>query len=76
MVIRARWFNGQSSRASEVVVTFAPGPKGPSLQLHPPDQPGTAARTFAHAQVEWPHVWSRRRAPAVLTVALDGAGSL
>jgi Zn-dependent protease with chaperone function len=75
-LIRARWFNGLSSRAQDVLVALQPGPKGPVLQLHTPDQASAPVRSFAHTDVEWPHVWSRKRAPAVITVALNNAGSL
>lgn len=75
-LIRARWFNGQSSRAREVLIGLEPGRKGPSLRLHTLDQAHAASRSFAHNEVEWPPVWSRHRAPATITVELSGAGSL
>lgn len=74
--IRARWFNGQSSRAQDVRVALQPGPKGPSLHLLALDGGSVPTRSFSHADVEWPPVWSRHRAPAVITVALNDAGSL
>jgi Zn-dependent protease with chaperone function len=75
-LIRARWFNGQSSRGRDVLVGLEPGRKGPSLRLHTLDQAHAASRHFTHAEVEWPPVWSRHQAPAVITVALNDAGSL
>jgi len=74
--IRARWFNGQSSRAQDVRVALQPGPKGPSLHLLALDGGSVPTRSFSHAEVEWPPVWSRNRAPAVITVALTDAGTL
>jgi Zn-dependent protease with chaperone function len=74
--IRARWFNGQSSRGREVLLTLEPGRKGPTLRLHTLDQAHAASRHFEHAEVEWPPVWSSKRAPAVVTVSLNDAGTL
>lgn len=75
-LIKARWFNGQSSRAREVLVALRPGPKGPSLHLLALAGDSVPTRSFSHAEVEWPPVWSRKRAPAVITVALTDAGTL
>jgi len=74
--IRARWFNGQSSRAQDVLVALQAGPKGPSLHLLALDGDRVPTRRFAHADVEWPPVWSRHRTPAVITVSLNNAGTL
>lgn len=75
-LIRARWFNGQSSRPQDVQLALQPGAKGPSLHLYALERGGPPLRSFAHADVEWPPVWSRHRAPAVITVSLNNAGSL
>lgn len=75
-LIRAKWFNGQSSRAQEVLVALQPGRKGPTLQLHALEQDRAPTRNFAHADVEWPAQWSQHHAPAVITVGLNDAGSL
>jgi Zn-dependent protease with chaperone function len=74
--IRARWFNGRSSRPREVLVALSPGPKGPTLQLHVLDLPHAASRTFQNKDVEWPPRWSEQRAPERLTVALRDHGSV
>jgi len=75
-LIRARWFNGQSSRGRDVLLTLEPGRQGPALRVHVLDQAHAASRRFEHTEVEWPPVWSQHRAPAVVTVALFDAGSL
>jgi Zn-dependent protease with chaperone function len=75
-LIMARWFNGQSSRAQEVLVALQAGPKGPNLKLHALDQAHVPARSFSHHQVEWPAQWSSDRPSAALTVGLENAGSL
>lgn len=74
--LRARWFNGQSSRARDVLIALEPGKKGPTLRLHVLDQAHAASRHFEHAEVEWPPQWSSARTPARLTVDLQGHGSL
>jgi len=75
-LIRARWFNGQSSRSRDVLVALEPGRKGPCLRLHVLDQAHAASRLFAHDEVEWPARWSAQHAPERITVALHDAGSL
>lgn len=75
-LLKARWYNGQSSRARDVLIALEPGRKGPALRLHVLDQPYPASRLFAHDEVEWPPQWSTNRAPARLTVALRDHGSV
>jgi len=75
-LIRARWFNGRTSRAREVMVALEPGPKGPALRLHVLDLAHAASRRFEHDEVEWPPQWSAARAPARLSVALRDHGSV
>lgn len=75
-LLRARWFNGRSSRGRDVLVALAPGRKGPTLQLHVLDLPHPASRLFEHGQVEWPPQWSAGRAPRRVTVNLQDHGSL
>jgi Zn-dependent protease with chaperone function len=75
-LIRARWFDGRSSRAREVLLALEAGPQGPVLQLHVLDLGHGAARRFEHDEVEWPPQWSAGRPPVRLTVALRGHGSV
>ena len=75
-LVQARWFDGQSSRAQDVLVALRPGRKGPTLRLHGLEQDHAPTRDFANAEVDWPAQWSRQRAPAVITVGLNNAGTL
>jgi Zn-dependent protease with chaperone function len=75
-LILARWFNGQSSRAQEVLVALQPGPKGPGLKLHALEQAHAPTRSFSNQQVEWPAHWSQDHAPASITVGLENSGTL
>ena len=75
-LIRARWFDGRSSRAREVLVALEPGLKGPALHLHVLDLAHAASRRFEHDEVEWPPQWSAARAPTRLSVALRDHGSV
>lgn len=75
-LLRAKWFNGRSSRARDVLIALEPGRKGPALRLHVLDLAHAASRRFEHAEVEWPPQWSAGRAPARITVALRGHGSV
>ncbi len=74
--IRAKWFNGRSSRARDVLIALEPGPHGPALHLHVLDLAHTASRRFEHDEVDWPPQWSANRAPARITVALRDHGSV
>jgi Zn-dependent protease with chaperone function len=74
--LRAKWFNGRSSRAREVLIVLEPGPKGPALTLHVLDLAHAGSRRFEHAEVEWPPQWSAGRAPERVTVALQDHGSV
>lgn len=74
--LRAKWFNGRSSRGREVLIVLEPGPKGPVLHLHVLDLAHAASRRFEHHQVEWPPQWSANRAPARVTLALHDHGSV
>lgn len=75
-LIRAKWFNGRSSRARDVLIALEPGPKGPGLRLHVVDLAHAASRLFPHGEVEWPPQWSAGRAPQRVTVALRDHGSV
>ena len=60
-MLPARWFDGLSSKPRPVMVVLQAGAKGPSLLLHPLNEPGAAPQVFTHAQVGWPEAWSDRR---------------
>jgi Zn-dependent protease with chaperone function len=75
-LIRARWFDGRSSRAHEVLVSLHPGARGPSLLLHPLSQPSAELLKLEAAQVDWPERWSAGRAPRTVAVDLRDHGSL
>jgi len=75
-LLRAKWFDGRSSRARDVLIALEPGRKGPALRLHVLDQAHAASRRFEHADVEWPAQWSSARAPERITVALRENGSV
>lgn len=74
--IPASWFDGRSSRPQAVRVTLHPGPRGPSLHLHPAGQPAGEPLQLESSQVGWPENWSTGRAPPTLMVDLRGHGSL
>ena len=74
--LRAKWFNGRSSRARDVLIALEPGPKGPALRLHVLDLAHKASRRFEHDEVEWPPQWSAGRAPERVTVTLHEHGSV
>ncbi|RZL64818.1 MAG: M48 family metallopeptidase [Variovorax sp.] len=75
-LLRARWFDGLRSQPRPVLVVLVPGPRGPSLQLHPLDADGGPVRSFAHDAIGWPEAWNARRAQARVVVDLRDAGSL
>src|SRR6218665_1623246 len=74
--LRAKWFNGRTSRARDVMIALEPGPKGPALRLHVLDLAHKASRRFEHDEVEWPPQWSVDRAPERVTIALRDHGSV
>ena len=74
--LRARWFDGRSSRPQNVLVTLHAAPNGPELHLHPLASPATEPLTFTAAQVGWPEAWSAGRAPATVVIDLFDQGSL
>jgi Zn-dependent protease with chaperone function len=73
--IRGRWFDGQSSRALDVLVDLGPGAGGPCLHIHE-DAPQGRSLTLGNRQVDWPQDWSARRSPPKLTIDLREHGSL
>lgn len=73
--LRARWFDGRSSRAREVLVRVQPGARGPGLAIAPLASPDVPL-LLEHDEVDWPEAWSARRLPAMLVVDLRGHGSL
>lgn len=75
-LIRARWFDGRSSRGRDVLIALEAGRGGPALRLHVLDQAHAASRSFAHNEVGWPPQWSASGAPQRITVALAEHGSL
>lgn len=75
-LLRAKWFNGRSSRGRDVLIALAPGRKGPVLTLHVVDLGHAASRRFESAEVEWPPQWSNDHSPARLSVNLRDHGSL
>ena len=75
-MLPARWFDGLSSKPRPVMVVLQAGAKGPSLLLHPLNEPGAAPQVFTHAQVGWPEAWSDRRPQRRVVVDLRDHGSL
>ncbi len=82
-LLRARWFDGRSSQARPVLVSFEPAPpgqRGPDLCLHPVS--GTAATPaggplrIPFRSVAWPPAWSPQRVQRTALVDLGGHGSL
>lgn len=71
--LRARWFDGRSSGAREVLVTLQPAARGPALAILPEDAEPLLLTTD---QVGWPEAWGARRAPRKLVVDLREHGSL
>lgn len=74
--IRARWFDGRSSRPQDVLVSLHGGPDGPSLHLHRLAGRGSEAQVFGPGQADWPSAWSSQRSPRTITVDLHERGSL
>jgi len=75
-LLRAKWFNGRSSRGRDVLIALAPGRKGPALTLHVVDLGHAASRRFESTEVEWPPQWSSGHAPARISVNLRDHGSV
>ena len=71
--LRARWFDGRSSRAQEVLVRLQPGPGGPALSLQATDAPPLV---LPHGALDWPASWSAGRTPRKLVADLRQHGSL
>jgi Zn-dependent protease with chaperone function len=74
--IRARWFDGRSSRAQDVLVSLHPGPRGPSLHLRTLSPAGGETLKLEPSRVGWPETWSAGRAPRTVVVDLHEHGSL
>lgn len=72
--LRARWFDGRSTRARPATLQLIPGSAGPSLRLHALD--GGQSLELLHDQVGWPERWSAKRVPVRVTVDLGPHGSL
>ncbi|RYF79400.1 MAG: M48 family metallopeptidase [Comamonadaceae bacterium] len=75
-LVPAHWYDGLRSTPQAVLVGLQPGPRGPSLHVHPLAVDTTAPPPFAHDAVDWPEVWSARRAQRNVVVGLGAAGSL
>lgn len=75
-LVPARWYDGIQSTAQPVLVGLRPGPRGPSLQVHPLNTRTTAPPALTHDAVDWPETWGRGRAPRQLVVGLGPHGSL
>lgn len=75
-LVPGRWFDGQSSKARQVMVGLRPTPQGPSLVLHPLSQPGAEPVVFAWKQVGWPEAWNERKPQPRVVVDLHDHGSL
>ena len=75
-MLPARWFDGLSSKPRPVMVVLQAGAKGPSLLLHPLNEPGAAPQVFTHAQVGWPEAWNERKPQPRVVVDLRDHGSV
>ncbi|QNP47715.1 M48 family metallopeptidase [Diaphorobacter aerolatus] len=76
-LIRANWFDGQSSQPRKVLVSLSPSLQGgPDLLVHPLQSPGDKPRRYAHRSIEWPEAWSTRRPQETLIIDLKDGGSL
>ena len=75
-LVPGRWFDGQSSKARQVVVSLRPTPQGPSLVLHPLSQPGAEPVVFAWKQVGWPEAWNEHKPQPRVVVDLRDHGSV
>lgn len=76
-LIRAHWFDGQSSQPRQVLVSLAPdGKSGPALLVHSLASPGSTPRRYAHRDVTWPERWSAKRVQERLIIDLNDGGSL
>ena len=74
-LLRGRWYGGERSRATPVLVGLEPGTEGPTLALHPLAGGKTALR-LAYREVQWPEAWSDARVPPRVVVDLGTHGSL
>ncbi len=75
-LIRAHWFDGQSSQPRKVLVVLEPTAKGPDLLVNLLQSPGAAPRRYAHKDITWPETWSAKRHQRTLIVDLNDGGSL
>lgn len=73
--IRARWFDGRSSQARNVLVTLDAAAGGKRLRIH---ELAGSGRTLelGEREVGWPETWSSGRAPRTLAIDLRQHGSL
>ena len=76
-LIRAHWFDGQSSQPRKVLASLEPAEKaGPSLLIHSLQSPGSEPRRYAHRDITWPEAWSAKRHQETLVIDLNDGGSL
>jgi Zn-dependent protease with chaperone function len=73
--LRARWFDGRSSRARPVTLVLGATPRGPQITLHALDG-AQEVLTLTHRQIGWPERWSAGKAPPRVAVDLGEHGSL
>ncbi|MDR1968637.1 MAG: M48 family metallopeptidase [Burkholderiaceae bacterium] len=73
--LRARWFDGHTSRARPVELTLARTARGPALRVQALDGEREALELAQH-QIGWPQRWSVSRPPPCVVVDLRQHGSL
>jgi Zn-dependent protease with chaperone function len=73
--LRARWFDGRTSRARPVELTLARTARGPALRVQALDGERESL-LLTHDQVGWPERWSVSRLPPRVAVDLRRHGSL
>jgi Zn-dependent protease with chaperone function len=71
-----RWFDGRTSQAQPVLVSFVAGRTGPGLVLQAADLGHALLLERTHAQIGWPERFSGRKPPTRVVVDLHEDGSL